>query len=176
MIGQCLPELVNKVKGLDAYAAADTEQNVIELLLIIRGYCCRFGNNQQSTWALEQAKHRVSTFFQSYSMSNADYMEQFEAMVGVVETYGGAYGHEPGLVRTQLLEQGVDAAHLDNPDPGELELANAVCREQYLSCMFLRGADHTRYHTLKNDLSNDMTKGTDNFPKTLVEAIRMLND
>ena len=109
-------------------------------------------------------------------MSNADYMEQFEAMVGVVETYGGAYGREPGLVRAQLLEQGVNIADLDNPYPAVLETAHSTCRKQYLSCMFLQGADNMRYYTLKRDLSNDMTIGTDNFLKTLVEAIRMLND
>ena len=74
-------------------------------------------------------------------MSNAEYMEQFEAMVRVVETYGGAYGREPGLVQAQLIEQGVIRAALDNPPNHELTAAYATCREQYLSCMFLNGAE-----------------------------------
>ena len=71
----------------------------------------------------------------------------------------------------QLLDQGVAMADLDNPNPAELELANSICREQYLSCMFLRGADNMRYHPLKNDLCNDMTKGIDNFPMAVVEEM-----
>jgi hypothetical protein len=42
--------------------------------------------------------------------------------------------------------------------------------------MLLRGADNGRYFQLKVDLSNDMTKGTDNYPKTIVETMRLLTD
>ena len=42
--------------------------------------------------------------------------------------------------------------------------------------MLLRGADNGRYFQLKVDLLNDMTKGTDNYPKTIVETMRLLTD
>jgi len=45
--------------------------------------------------------------------------------------------------------------------------ADEVCHECYLSCMLLRGADNGRYLQLKVDLSNDMTKGTNNYPKKI---------
>ena len=54
--------------------------------------------------------------------------------------------------------------------------AKEVCRECYLSCMLLRGADNGRYFQLKVDLLNDMTKGTDNYPKTIVKTMRLLTD
>lgn len=57
IIGQCLPELVSKIWGSDLYAQADTDQDAVQLLLIIRGYCCSFDANQQGTFALEGAKH-----------------------------------------------------------------------------------------------------------------------
>jgi hypothetical protein len=57
IIGQCLPELVSKIRGSDLYAQADTDQDVVQLLLIIWGYCCSFDANQQSTFALKGAKH-----------------------------------------------------------------------------------------------------------------------
>jgi hypothetical protein len=47
-LGQCSPELDGKIKGTDVYIQADCNQDVVQLLLIIRGYCCRFDNNQQS--------------------------------------------------------------------------------------------------------------------------------
>ena len=71
---------------------AEADQDVVQLLLVIRGYCCRFDNHQQSTYALEQAKHGVSTYYQAYDVTNTEYVEHFKALVGVVETYGGAYG------------------------------------------------------------------------------------
>ena len=56
--------------------------------------------------------------------------DNFIVLVGVVEMYGGAYGHEPGLIRAQLLKQRVAAANLDNPDPKELKDAEAICRKE----------------------------------------------
>jgi hypothetical protein len=40
--------------------------------------------------------------------------------------------------------------------------------------MVLLGANQSRYVKLKDDLANDMTKGVDNFPKTLVEMMRLM--
>jgi hypothetical protein len=48
--------------------------------------------------------------------------------------------------------------------------------KEYLSCMALRGANQSRFKKLKDDLSNNMTKGVDNFPKTLVEAMHLITD
>ncbi len=57
-------------------------------------------------------------------------------------------------------------ANLLTPDPAILKAATTTCREQYLSAMVLRGSDNSRFYQLKTDLANDMTKGTDNYPKT----------
>jgi hypothetical protein len=103
-------------------------------------------------------------------------VEFFKALVGVVETFGGAYGNKPGLVRAQLLDQGVAEADLNAPDADKHKKALAVCREAYLSCMILRGSDNSRYYQLKTNLANDMTKGQDNYPKTIGETTRLLND
>ncbi len=176
VIGQSLPELISKVKTSDKYGPADADQDVVQLLLIIRGYCCRFDNHQQSTWALEAVKHCVQVFYQSYDMETIEYFEYLQALVGVVETYGGAYGREPGLIRAQLKKQGVAITDLNAPDPQQLKDAEAVCCKEYLSCMALCGADQSRFKKLKDDLSNDMSKGVDNFPKTLVEAMRLMTD
>jgi hypothetical protein len=42
--------------------------------------------------------------------------------------------------------------------------------------MLLRGTDNSRYFQLKVDLSNDMTKGTNNYPKTIIDTLRLLTD
>ena len=103
-------------------------------------------------------------------------MEHFKALVGVVETYGGAYGREPGLVATELVAQGVRHENVDSADRATIIKAEEVCRKCYLSCMLLRGADNSRYFQLKVDLSNDMMKGTDNYPMTIVKTMRLLTD
>jgi hypothetical protein len=143
IIGQCSPELVSKIRGSDLYAQADTDQDAVQLLLIIRGYCCSFDANQQSMFALEGAKHRVQVFIQGYDITVTDYVEYFMALVDMVETYGNTYGNDPGLLREQLIKQGVSAADVDKiianggPDAAEIKKALVVTRKCHLSCMIL---------------------------------------
>jgi hypothetical protein len=109
-------------------------------------------------------------------VTNTEYVEHFKALVGMVETYGGAYGREPGLVATELVAQGVKPEDVDSADQAAIIKAKEVCRKCYLSCMLLRGTDNSQYFQLKVDLSNDMTKGIDNYPKTIAETLRLLTD
>jgi hypothetical protein len=182
IIRQCSPELFNKIRGSDLYAQADTDQDAVQLLLIIQGYCCSFNTNQQSTFALEGAKHRVQVFIQGYDVTVTDYMEYFMALVGMVETYGGAYGNKPELLREQLIKQRVSAVDVDKtvanrgPDAAKIKKVLVVTCECYLSCMILRGSDNSRFYQVKTNLQNDMTKGTDNFPKTVVQTTCLLSN
>ncbi len=77
VLGQCSPDLESKTKGADAYTQADGNQDVVQLLKNIRGHCCKFDENQQSTYALESAKHRVATYYQAYETAIMEYMEFF---------------------------------------------------------------------------------------------------
>ena len=61
VIGQCSSNLDSKLQESAAFAQAEADQDAVQLLLVIQGYYCRFDDHQQSTWALEQAKHQVST-------------------------------------------------------------------------------------------------------------------
>ncbi len=147
VLGQCSPELTSKVKASNKFPSAVTDQDVVELLKIIRGLCCDFDEKQQITWGLKQAKHRVATFYQTFGMSNTEYIQFFTAVVGVVETYGGAYGREPGLVRACLVKMKKSDASVDIEDPNKTHLTAAydTCRDEYLACMLLRGACQARY-------------------------------
>jgi hypothetical protein len=103
-------------------------------------------------WALVQTKHRVSTYYQGLGTTNTEYVEHFKALVGVVETYRGAYGREPGLVATELVTQGIKPQDVHTADFTDIKKAKKVCRECYLLCMLRHGADNSRYYQLKVDL------------------------
>ncbi len=51
-----------------------------------------------------------------------------------------------------------------------------MCCEQHLMCMILQGLDSIRYYQLKTNLVNNMTKGSNNFPKTIIEVVQLLNN
>jgi hypothetical protein len=85
-------------------------------------------------------------------------------LIGIVKTYGGAY-------------QATSVRHdLDAPDLTKLKKAEEICHKQYLLRMLLQGADQSRYSKLKNNLLNDMTKGADNFPKTMVKTLQLMSN
>ena len=68
VMGQCSPDLVSKIRGSTTYGTVNGSQDVVELLRLVRGYCCDFGAVQQSTWALEQAKSTKSLCITSVMM------------------------------------------------------------------------------------------------------------
>jgi hypothetical protein len=39
VFGQCLPELISKIKSSDSFASTDLNQDVVQLLFMMRGYC-----------------------------------------------------------------------------------------------------------------------------------------
>ncbi len=57
IIGQCSHDLDSKLQGSTAFVQAEADQDIVQLLLVIRGYCCCFNDHQQSMYALKQAKH-----------------------------------------------------------------------------------------------------------------------
>ena len=112
VMGQCSPNLVSKIRGGSTYVNANSSQDVIELLKLIHAYCCDFGAGQQSTWALEQAKHKVSTYYQCHDTSNTDYIQFFQALVG-----------QPGNHMRHCLDlavEGVDNFNIDEADTGHM--------------------------------------------------------
>jgi hypothetical protein len=77
-------------------------------------------------------------------MSTMEYAKNFKALVGDNETYGGAYSCKPGLLRAQLIKQGLSASDLDTPDLTKSTKAEEICPKQYLLCMLLWGVDQSR--------------------------------
>jgi len=80
------------------------------------------------------------------------------------------------LVAAELVAQGMKPEDVDTADCAAIIKAKEVCRECHLSCMLLCGTYNSRYFQLKVDLLNDMTKGTDNYPQTIVETMCLLTD
>ncbi len=68
------------------------------------------------------------------------------------------------------------AADVGMPDADKLKKALVVCCNSYLSCMIPQGSDNSRFYQEKTDLANNMMKGQDNFPKTIIKTMHLLND
>jgi hypothetical protein len=68
----------------------------------------------------------VSVFYQGYDMLTMEYIENFKALAGIIGTYGGAYGCKPGLLRAQLIKQGVSTSNLYAPNLTKLKKAKGI--------------------------------------------------
>ena len=180
----CSPRLITKLQGSNGFEAIDNTEGVVGLLLLIQGIVTNFTDQRQKVWSLVQAKKRVLLFYQLETMSNDKYVEQFKARVLVVETYGGSFSQEPVLLRDELAEAGVVPAAVPPADQDlliaatavEMEAAKKIVRSKVLAAMFLNGASSKRFKMLTDDIANQFTFGQDNYPTTLEDAVRLLNN
>jgi hypothetical protein len=172
--GQCSLELCNKVKATPIYNAMWGNHDAVWLLLLIMGFCCSFDDKRQGTWALQQAKKKAFLFTQKDGMSNSDYVEEFMAIVQGVESYGGGWGQEPGLVRAKLELAGVGDP--DNPTPLEAQATKLTAHKDFLAMMILSGANGSMFFKLRQDLSDDYAKGHDSYPTTVDGVLHLLSN
>jgi hypothetical protein len=79
---QCSLELKNKLKGTSGYDASKKDNDVVALLMMIKSYSCTL--NDEYMLIVEVIKNLLY-FIQKTTQVNADYHEDFMAMVEVIE-------------------------------------------------------------------------------------------
>ncbi len=99
---QCLSALQIKLNGQEEFNNVQGNQDVVGLMELIRGICCKYDASLEPVMSLVQAKHRVYTCYQGAKQPNDEYAEELEAYVDVVEAYGGEFGNEPGYLNDIL--------------------------------------------------------------------------
>jgi hypothetical protein len=107
---QCLSEMKVKVNGTSGYKQSMNDNDVIALLTMIQGYCCKFDALNNEYVGLVGAFKKLLYFFQKPMQSNSDYHEDFLALIKVIEEYGGAglLTHFPSMIKKELLSELLD--------------------------------------------------------------------
>ncbi len=112
MNNQCSPELKNKLEGAERYEEAKETNDIIELLKMIRNYCCQFNTLNDEYMLIVGAFKNLFFFWQKPDQANADYHKDFMALVKVIEEYGGpgSITHFPNMIKKELESKnpGVD--------------------------------------------------------------------
>ncbi|KAL7447592.1 hypothetical protein ACHAXS_006643 [Conticribra weissflogii] len=171
---QCSPRMKTELKGLPGIEAIMASQDVVKLLAAIRAICTEGGGRRHNVMTIVQANKKVDLFYQRGDQSNDKYVEELSSLIKVVESHGGQYGYEPGIPNTILdekLKKTVKTA-----TTAEVEEAMEIAKERFTACLVLNGADNGRYKQLKDDLHNQHMMGTDNYPKTVEHAVKLLNN
>jgi hypothetical protein len=103
-------------------------------------------------------------------MTYARFLEKFVTCVAVLEQYRGSIGRDQGAV-----EDEIDAAvYTILATAEETKQASDVARNKFLVMAFLCAVDKQRYGKLLDELENDFTKGTDNYPDSVMKAYNLV--
>jgi hypothetical protein len=113
-------------------------------------------------------------FFQKAEQSNADYHENFMAMLEVIEEYGGAGSiiHFPNMLKWELEANEIDLSEATNEQLKDRK--KAVCKK-FLAALMLSGANGTKYNNLKQGMKENFVMGTSKYPESPEAVFRILN-
>ncbi len=156
---QCSPELKNKLEGTEGYDDAKRTNNVAKLLIMIRGYCCQFDLLSNEYMAIVAAIKNLFYFFQKNNQSNADFHEDFIAMLEVIKEYGGAGSmmHFPNMLKREIESMGMDLAKATS---NQLKQPKKTVRDKFLVALMLSGANGAKYNDLKRNIKENFVTGT----------------
>ena len=98
----------------------------------------------------------------------------FKAHLKVSEAHNGAVGYHNGIAESALLEKHniiIDAANEEQ----KIE-SNIKYRGEYMTCIFLIGADNLRYKQLNVDLNSNYIIGMYGYHQDILVVVKLLNN
>jgi hypothetical protein len=137
----------------------------------IKGISYQFDGQTYEDDALHQAMKISYIFSQQREMTNSKFLETFQTLVSVIKECGCEIGHHPRGILRALREKG---GEITSTTPTKLATAKAAAKERYLAVAMLSACDASRYNKLSEEISNDYTKGTNHYPKTVTEACNLI--
>jgi hypothetical protein len=92
----------------------------------------------------------------------------------VVEQYGGTIGNDNGAIRDEFDFTGVtDTATTTTTSTHKID-ATKASKDKCLAVELCYMADNTIYEKLLEDLENDYTKGSNNYPSNVTSSYNLL--
>jgi hypothetical protein len=178
----CPRKLKEVLKTLTKWDAARLGQDAITLLGLIQDVTHKHDKTKQGTMALVELFLEFATTFQETGQPFDAYSTLFCARVDMVNAHGGNARFHPKIGSNHLkaLVAKECKAALSNFMADEQKAMTATARasacEEFLACFFVRVLDNNRYKGLKQALDNEhlMNKGA--YPKTMVEALKLLKN
>jgi hypothetical protein len=68
--------------------------------------------------------------YQTKEVSNAKYLETFQTLIFEIEQYGGAIGHDPGVIKAEIIEMDLTP---ESATDEQIETATKTAKEKYLT-------------------------------------------
>ena len=165
ILGQCTLNMRNRVEQDDKekYKKMEEEYDVAGLLETIKRLSYTENKTKYSYWMMARDIKKLATIKQQHDETLAMYHKRFINLVDVIEARWGS-----------LAPTNVPDEDKKNKKESEEE-SKKKSRNKFLACMFMDGANKTKYGKCIADLSNSYLSKNDKYPKTVATALTYLS-
>ncbi len=170
IFGQCTQLLQDKLKQEKNWTAVSASYKPLELYKLIESVVLKQTEDQYPVAAVWDQYCQVFNVKQGNN-NNTEWYERFSTKVEVAESVGCVFANDKTLDYCANLEYKKSFAVLG---PTEQAAIKVLARERFMAFGLLKtaGSSHDK---IKSDLSDDFTKGSDNYPVTPVQTLLLLD-
>ena len=161
IFGQCNQTLQATLMSQETFADREAEGDCLWLLTEIRSAATRFDKTLYIHDALHELRARFYREHQG-TRTTVEYYRSFDALVKTLDD-NHAWSLPP-------LKQDTDPSVRGSND----QSTQRNIRERELAAAFVLNADNKRFGTLKADLRDNYARGTNQWPRTLLDAYNLL--
>ena len=168
--GQCTQLLQDKMKQEKNWIAASASYKPLDLYKLIENVVVKQTEDQYPVAAVCKQYCQVYNAKQG-SNNNTEWYKRFNTNVEVAESVGCVFANDKTLDYCAQLEHKKSYAALGPPEQAAVDI---LARERFMAFGLLKtaGSSHDK---IKSDLSDDFTKGTDNYPITSQQILLLLD-
>jgi hypothetical protein len=179
IIGQCSPTLRDKLESMSDYQDMEIKDDFVGLMARINGLVYSTDKTQYEYWRMQASYCKLGAMKQDEREPVAAYAKRFLAQVEATESLWGP------LTPTTTKLQAADAAEDDQEEDqdeeerkkkqeAKREEEKMKARDKFLACLFLAGADRSRYKVVIDDLANEFTLGKVSYPEDVAGMLNLL--
>ena len=171
------PKLEERLKTSVGWEAIKTDDDVVGVMGLIRKLTHSSDDSKQGTVALVEHQLRWEMGFQKENESLDEFLRNFKARADVIDSFGGKAGFHP-LVYLQHKEKKATelSKRIADLTDAEREACKTSACEEWKAALFIRIANSKRYKAAKDNLDNSHLTGAAEYPVTLEEAVRYLQN
>jgi hypothetical protein len=175
VLSHCHPLLEEKLEACNDWDQINVDQDLIQLLKLIRAVVHKHDDQEHSTMALVEHDMKMYMSFQKDNESDSDFYKAFNMRCDVVDTFGGQSGYHRAVYMAHCKKRAEElkVTMTSLSDDEKLKCRNAAC-DEYKACLFIKTANGKRYNGLKVKLQNLNLFNHGAYPKTVEEAYQML--
>jgi hypothetical protein len=163
--GQCTQILQDKLKQ-----DVSVSYKPLELYKLIERVILKQTEDQYPVAALWEQLCKVTNAKQG-NMTNNEWYDQFNTKVEVAESVGGSFHFE------KICEYCAQEAHkatYSSLKPDEQAAVRASAKERFLSFALIK-TSNSKHDKIKDNLSDDYTKGSDKYPQNRLHALMLMD-